>query len=212
MVGGGSRRFGIEKPFFLLDGKPMIQHVIERLTPLSIEFVISSRSRLPELARMFPYARVIPDKWSKRGALTGLMSSLPVIRSEYVGVVTCDCPKVNPGIIKQLFRSAENHDASIPIWPNGYIEPLQAVYMTGKLKNAVKSAWDSGEMRLRRVTERLQDVVYIPVVKLRKADPTLESFWNINSPSEVFQKRGGNPRLNIKKFFNPLSCKKRGKG
>ena len=184
LAGGGGRRFGGEKAIFEIDGKPMIQHVVERISGLSAEVVISLKSSRG-LTRMFPGTKIVLDRWDKRGALTGLMSALPEIKSEYVALVTCDCPKIKPKVINSLFDSARGHDGAIPRWPNGYIEPLQAVYRTENLKKAVENAWGSGMMRLRDVLKMLPYLVYISTEKLKRVDPALESFLNINSPEDM---------------------------
>ena len=184
LAGGGSQRFGGEKALFEIGGKPMLQHVVERISGLSEKVVISLKSNR-RLARMFPGTKIVLDKWSRRGALTGLMSALPEIKSEYVALVTCDCPKIKPEVIELLFKSAKGHDGAIPRWPNGYIEPLQAVYRTEKLRKAVDKAWKEGRMRLASVIEMLPDIVYIPTQKLKEVDPMMESFLNINSPEDI---------------------------
>ena len=140
MAGGGGKRFGGEKAFFEIRGKPMIQHVFDRISKLSAEIVISCKSG-EKLAGMFPEAKIIVDKWGEKGALTGLASALPEVESGYVALVTCDSPKVKPEVIELLFDSAKGHDGAIPRWPNGCVEPLQAVYKTEELREAVRKAW-----------------------------------------------------------------------
>jgi molybdopterin-guanine dinucleotide biosynthesis protein A len=185
LAGGGGERFGMPKAFFEVGGKPMIQLVAERVSKLSSELVISCKSGGERLAQMFPGAKVIPDKSDRRGALTGLISSLPEIGSRYVALVTCDCPKVKPEVLELLFKNAKGHDGAIPRWPNGYIEPLQAVYRTEKLLRAAQEAWESGKMRLADVLKMLPDVIYVSTEELRGIDPRLESFLNVNLPQDA---------------------------
>ena len=185
LAGGGGKRFGGEKAFFEIRGKPMIQHVFERVSKLSTEILISCRAHREKLAVMFPQAKVIVDKWGERGALTGLASVLPEVRSEYVALVTCDSPKVNPHVIELLYGRVKGHDCAIPRWPNGYTEPLQAVYKTEKLRGAVRKAWKSKKMRLADVLKMLHDAVFVSTKKLKKVDPKLESFLNINAPEDI---------------------------
>jgi molybdopterin-guanine dinucleotide biosynthesis protein A len=40
LAGGQSRRMGTDKSFIVLDGKPLIEHVIDRLKPLAIPVII----------------------------------------------------------------------------------------------------------------------------------------------------------------------------
>ena len=185
LAGGGSERLGREKAFFEINGKPMIQHVVRKVSKLSEEIAISCRSSREKLTRMFPRAKVVVDKDGRKGALTGLVSALPEIKSEYTALVTCDCPKIKLEVIKLLFENAKNHGGAVPRWPNGYVEPLQAVYETEKLRKAVNKAWKRGKMKLMEVLNEVPDIVYLSTEKLRKIDPKLESFINVNSLEDI---------------------------
>lgn len=185
LAGGGSERFGQEKAFFEIGGKPMVQHVVMEASKLSDEIVISCRSGREKLTEMFPWAKVIEDKCDRKGALTGLMSTLPEVRSEYVALVTCDCPKVKSEIVDLLFQRAKKHDGAVPVWPNGNIEPLQAVYKTERLRKAVSDVWKDEKMRLAEVLRILPNIVFVSTEELRKVDPKLESFLNVNSPEDI---------------------------
>ena len=185
LAGGGSERLGREKAFFEINGKSMIQQVVEKISKLSKEIVISCRSGREKLVEMFPRAKVVVDKDERKGALTGLVSALPEIRSEYTALVTCDCPKIKLEVIELLFETARTHDGAVPRWPNGYVEPLQAVYETEKLRKVVNEVWKRRKMRLMEVLKIVPDIVYVSTQKLRKIDPKLESFMNVNSPEDI---------------------------
>lgn len=185
LAGSNSKRFGKKKAFFKIDGKPMIQHVVERISNLSDEILISCKSDHGKLTKMFPLAKVIRDKSVRKGALTGLVSSLPEVRSKYVAIATCDCPRIKPEVLRLLLRHARGHDGGIPRWPNDYIEPLQAVYRTEKLKAIAQRAWENGKMKLTDVLEMVPDVVYVSTEEIRKVDPKLESFLNVNTPKNI---------------------------
>jgi molybdopterin-guanine dinucleotide biosynthesis protein A len=73
LAGGKSQRFGRRKAFLEINGKPMIQLVVEEMSKLSNDIVISCRSAREKLAKMFPQAKIVTDKYEKRGALTGLV-------------------------------------------------------------------------------------------------------------------------------------------
>lgn len=188
LAGGGSERFGAPKAFLEVEGKPMIELVVGQVSKLSKELVISCKSEGQRLARMFPRAKVILDRSNKRGALTGIVSALPEVSSRYVALVTCDCPKVKPEVLKLLFERAQGHEGAIPRWPNGYIEPLQAVYQTKGLLRAAQKVWKEGKMRVAEMLEIL-DVVYVAVDELRTKDPKLETFLNVNSPKDLLKLR-----------------------
>ncbi len=182
LAGGNSRRFGGRKAFFKVDGKPMIQHVVESVSKLSDEILISYKLGHAELMEMFPRAKIIQDEFDRKGALTALVSSLPEVKSRYVAIATCDCPRIKPEVLRLLLGNARGHDGAIPRWPNGYIEPLQAVYRTKKLQAAVQKVWGEERMKLTDVLDMLLDLVYVSTEEIKKVDPKLESFLNVNTP------------------------------
>ncbi|KXB04884.1 hypothetical protein AKJ48_01155 [candidate division MSBL1 archaeon SCGC-AAA261O19] len=71
---------------------------------------------------------VLAGGYSERFGKEKVISSIPHIESKYLVVATCDCPKISPKVLKMIYEKAVGHDGSVPIWPNEYIEPLQATY------------------------------------------------------------------------------------
>ena len=90
-------------------------------------------------------------------------------------------------------------NAVIPRWPNGYIEPLQAVYRTDKALKASEEAVENGRMDMRSMIRGLRRVRYVSTIVIREIDPELDTFMNINSRfdlrrAELILKRRGRAR------------------
>jgi len=185
LAGGYSDRFGEVKAFFPLEGRTFIQHVATRMNGIHDGLVISCKTGEARMREMFPDSTVIVDDSRIKGPMAGLRSSLPLIDSDYVIVVPCDIPRIQRDVIELLLERADGHDASIPRWSNGYLEPLTAVYRTNIFLRAVKDAWEGGIMKLSKVIDMLPDVVYVPVDEIRERDPGLETFINLNSPADL---------------------------
>lgn len=185
LTGGNSSRFGQKKAFIEFKGKSFIEHIIARTGPLHTELVISCRNGKERLKELFPDAIVVEDGSDMRSPMTGLYSALPHIRSEYVTILPCDVPLIRKEVIQMLIERALGHDAAVPVWPNGYLEPLTAVYATGSLLQAVKVSWKEGLMRISNAIGMLQDVVFISTEEIKELDPDLQSFININSPADL---------------------------
>jgi len=100
-------------------------------------------------------------------------------------LLPCDAPLVSTKIIQLLFDACNNRRAVIPRWPNGYIEPLQAVYHTQSAIIAAKTALDQGLMSMRSIIENLKEVRYISTVVLEQLEPRLTTFFNINTPEDL---------------------------
>lgn len=186
LSGGKSKRFGKNKAFFKINGKHMIQHVFERVSKFTNEIVISCKDECDKLSKMFPNSKIVKDVVNETGPLVGLVSSLPHISSTYVAVITCDSPKINHLLIRALLDRARGHDGAVPMWPNGYLEPLQAVYDKERLRSVVENLYRKNEMKISKVIKNLKDIVYLPIDNLKVIDPKLESFLNANSPEDIY--------------------------
>jgi len=192
MAGGRSDRFGKVKSLLTLYGKPLIQHVMEGVGGLSKEVIISCKTGDGSLQDLFPDARIVLDDDRIKGPLAGFKSALPHIHTEYVIVVPCDGPFIRQTVIEFILERGRGHDASIPRWPNGFIEPLIAVYRTKSLGKAVDRAWRDGIMKLSTMIDTMEDVLYVPTEDLRELDPDMESFINLNSPGDLLANSGLN--------------------
>jgi len=76
-------------------------------------------------------------------------------------------------------------NAVIPRWPNGYIEPLQAVYRTKPALEAAKNVLGEGKFNMRSMIDSLGGIRYISTLVLQQLDPKLKTFFNINTPLDL---------------------------
>lgn len=84
-----------------------------------------------------------------------------------------------------MFDRARGADAAIPQWPNGYIEPLHAVYKVSPALSAAEKAMGEGRLTIRAMIAGLGKVVYVGTDELRRFDPELSTFFNINSQKDL---------------------------
>lgn len=184
LTGGHSRRFDDDKAFLKVGGNTLIGRVVERFEKAQ-RLIISCKKGKRKLRKMFPEAEVVGDEHREEGPLIGLLSALPLVETKYVAVLPCDHPHMKVQVLNFLLERAEGHEAAVPRWPNGYLEPLVAVYDAVKLKEAARRVWSRGLMKLSLVIDELTDVVFVPMEEIREVDPELESFVNINSPDDL---------------------------
>jgi len=111
LAGGKSSRMKEDKGLMLLDGKPMIQYVIDVLKPLLDEIIIISNNIDYE---QFGYP-VYPDVIKEKGPLAGLYTGLFHSQSEINIVLSCDVPFVNKDLISFLLDEHQHHQITIPI-------------------------------------------------------------------------------------------------
>ena len=104
--------------------------------------------------------------------------------SEYAIVLGCDMPFVDSKVVSYLFDQARGYDAAVPIWPNGYIEPLHAVYRVELASKVAIENIGSRRYRLRSLIEKLS-TNFVEVESLRKLDPALLTLSNVNSAEDL---------------------------
>jgi molybdopterin-guanine dinucleotide biosynthesis protein A len=184
LAGGFSRRFGQDKGLIDLAGKPLILHVADRISKVVNEplVVVNSSVQKQKFESLLSHkANVVVDKHNAQSPLVGALTGFESAKGEYSLLLPCDTPFISTQIAQFLLDTCLNKGAVIPRWPNGYIEPLQAVYHTKLALTAAKKALEQGKLDLRSMIARLRGVRYISTVVLRQVDPKLLTFFNINT-------------------------------
>src|SRR5689334_16665572 len=108
MAGGRSRRMGQNKSFVSIQGKPMIEHILECLAPLECPTILITSLFDDYRQYNIPmFADVIPDQ----GALGGLYTALHVTQTPYVLCVACDMPFLNLDVLRHFISLRKTGDA-----------------------------------------------------------------------------------------------------
>lgn len=188
LAGGRSTRFGgEEKSLKLIGGKRMICRVIEALSPVVDEIIISVRDeRQRDL--LYPFIsgyEFVYDEVQGIGPLSGIYAGLKRAKGDYVAVVACDMPFINKAAIELLFKKAEGHDAAVPRRDGKLIEPLHAVYGRKAMLEAVKEAIEAHERKISAPLKKLKGVVYVPEEEIKSVNPELDTFLNVNRAEDV---------------------------
>lgn len=191
LCGGRSRRFGKDKALLTIDGVPMVQRMAGRISQVVDEIIIAARDSaqcesLAAVSAIPDGAEVVCDQVKEYGPVAGILAGLSASRSGYSICLACDLPYVNPEVIDTLFGRAEanNSDAAIPKHPNGRIEPLHAVYGSSMV-DACRDAMGREEHTIRGAISLLDAVLFVPVESLRRFDPDLSTFLNVNYPEDL---------------------------
>lgn len=178
---------GRDKALMPFLGRPLIQHVVERLTPIGDEVLVTTNR--PEDYR-FLNLPLFRDLKPGRGALGGLYTAMSSATCEAVAVVACDMPFASRALIETASRLLVEEDADVVIPDSGAgLEPLHAVYRRETCLTAIESAIEADQWRL---------ISWFPQVKvrilqpdeIRTHDPTGLAFWNLNTPEEFSEAEG----------------------
>jgi len=188
LAGGFSKRFGQDKCLIDLVGKPLVLHVVDRVSSVVDEKVVvaGSNALKEKLSNVFKSKiRVIVDKYEGQSPLVGALTGFESVDAEYSLLLPCDTPFVSLEIVALLLDLCVNRGAVIPRWPNGYMEPLQAVYNTKSAIEAAKKALDEGKRDLSSMINYLHGVRYVSTLVLQQLDPKLLTFFNVNSVEDL---------------------------
>ena len=183
-AGGASSRMGEDKALKPFLGRPLIQRVVERLSPIADELIVTTNR--PEDYR-FLGCRLTPDLKPGRGALGGLYTAIASASQPLVAVVACDMPFASPTLIEAASRLMVQEEADVVIarTEEGY-EPIHAVYRRETCLPAIESAIAADQWKV---------IAWFPQVKVRVLtpdelklfDPDNLAFWNVNTPDEFTQ-------------------------
>ena len=165
-------------------GRPLIQRVIENLTPIADEMIVTT-NRPAEYG--FLNQRLVPDLRPRRGALGGLYTAIASATSPFVAVVACDMPFASKNFFESAYRLMVKEEADVVIakTDEGY-EPLHALYRRETCLPAIEAAIDADQWKV---------IAWFPQVKVRtlspeeakEFDPSGLCFWNVNTPEEFLK-------------------------
>ena len=188
LAGGLSSRFGQDKGLLQLAGKPLVKLVLDTVDNVVDEkiVVVSCREQVDKYLKATDAStRIIVDKTDVHSPLAGALTGFEEARGEYSLLLPCDTPFASRDILSLLLELCTGRNACIPRRPNGYVEPLQAVYRTGPALEASNAAFLAGSLDMQAMLDRLRCIRYVSTLVLEQLDPELKTFFNINTPLDL---------------------------
>ena len=181
LAGGKGSRLNGNKALTLLCGRPLYTYSLEVASKVAEEVILVVKRGdfgIDGVELAF-------DPLPESSPLVGIYSGLLKVRGEYTLVLPCDAPFLKSELLERLFEEADGFDAAIPIWRNGNIEPLISVYKSDAMLEASGSALKKGCSSPREAIAMLKKVNYVDVEGLRRYDPKLMSFFNVNTEADL---------------------------
>lgn len=172
---------GQDKALMPFLGRPLIERVLERVSPLAQEVLVTA-NRPQDYA--FLGVRCEPDRLPGRGALGGLYTALAAARHPLVGVVACDMPFVSPELLQaeRALLLQSGVQAVIPRHARG-TEPFHAVYDREACLPAVEAALQADRWRV-DAWFPFAEIRFLSPEEIARHDPQGLAFWNVNTPEE----------------------------
>jgi molybdopterin-guanine dinucleotide biosynthesis protein A len=180
LAGGLARRMGGgDKPLVRVAGRPLLDHVIERLRPQVAAMALNANG---DAARFAPWGLPVlaDDVAGNPGPLAGVLVGLAWARAQgaaWLVSVAADTPFIPPDLVARLHAARGDHPIAVAC-SGGRTQPTVALYAT-VLEPDLRQALLSGERKIDRWTARHGE---------GRADwPTtpFDPFFNVNTPEDA---------------------------
>lgn len=186
LAGGKSSRLGRSKALQVIEGKNLIQWVIDRLATLSTEIIIATAQGEAIPCSSAVRTKTVVDTYPGKGPLMGIYSGLMASSSSRAIVVGCDTPFLSVGLLEYMTQICTIFDVVVPRI-NDKLEPLCAVYSKNCLI-PIQGLLEQDEMRIRKLFSMVR-VKYVEEDEINRFDPEHLSFFNINSQADLDRAR-----------------------
>lgn len=163
-------------------GVPLLTRVVSELKHRFDEIVIVAAPPSEEFPRIDVLGlKIVHDETAFAGPLDALRRGLDALDYEVAFACSCDLPLLSSDLATRLVAMLDDFDSVIPE-VGGKLQPLHAVYRK-RCASAIEALEAGGEKRLSAIVDAI-NAKRIGEGELRKIDPELRSFLNVNTPEE----------------------------
>ncbi len=196
LAGGQGLRFGSDKAEMVIEGKRVLETLINNLSEVCQKIIVVSNARNTSSYRdKYPDVEVVGDVICGIGPLGGIHAGLLSSDTEYNLVLACDMPFVNIGFVGYMTAQIKPEDMAIIPMIHDRAEPLCGIYAKGCIKE-IEGLIDTNTMEsqgkktkgfcILRLLDRVR-VKYIEEETIRQFDPQMHMFFNINTLQDITQ-------------------------
>lgn len=184
LAGGLGRRMGgVDKGLSLLDGEPLVEHIVRRLAPQVGRLIINANQN-HDIYAGFGYPVVGDRIEGHAGPLAGLEAGLAACTTPYLLTVPCDSPLLPADLVSRLAACLTAHKASIAVARTGeQLHPVFSLIRSDELPE-LQAFINAGG---RRMEAGLRRLCWAPC----PFDDCPEAFANINTPDELRAHQAG---------------------
>lgn len=181
LTGGlNTRMNGINKSFLKIGDQYYIDRIAEIISRHLAKCMVVCRDSRPYQNMPLP---IVKDILKDRSPLTGIHAGLVAMHSQYAFCISCDLPLLHAGVVGLLLESIEDgFDVIVPA-SGTYFQPLCAVY-SKRCAPVIEAQLEKGDMKVDHLYQNLK-IKKISYNIIRKVDPDLLSFFNVNTADEV---------------------------
>lgn len=175
MLMGKSERIR-DKPFIKINGKELFRYGYETLSRVFRDVLIVCTKDVGD--RLEGYRFVVEDYGI--GPMGAIYEGARNTTSEYIFVTGCDMPLLNEDVIRFICGKVKK-EGVVPVYGDGKLEPLHSVYRREKILELDILKKDG---RITGLIDEM-DIKFIPVDEIKKYDPRLLTFRNINTKRDI---------------------------
>jgi molybdopterin-guanine dinucleotide biosynthesis protein A len=183
-----SKIFGEDKGLVKLNGKPLLNHVLDAVKGLVEEIIVVANSQTQiELYKKIasPKVEFVIDNAEPKNQLTNALKGFEASHGKYALLLPFDAPFVSRDVVSLLFELSIGKSATVPRYTSCEAEPLQAVYDTSKALEVTQIALTNNEVNMATVVDKMRGVRYISMLVFEQIDSEMKSFFRINSPLDL---------------------------
>ncbi len=175
--GQASRMGGKDKGLIELNDKPLVQHVIERLSSQTPHILINANRNQETYAQ---FGEVFSDTFADYpGPMGGIHAGLLHATTDWVGFVPCDSPQINTDLVKRFCDSADDATDILVAHDGDHQQPVFTLYHKRVLPK-LTAFLERGDRKI---------ILLYKECNMRYVDfsDSPDCFLNLNTPEELAQ-------------------------
>ena len=169
---------GTDKSQLLLDDQTFVERIAATLLTVTDSIRLVGGRENSKLA-------TVADVYSQWGALGGLHAALSACRRDWAIVVACDLPFVTSELFRSLASRRGDHDAVVPMQPDGRPQPLAALYRVDPCAHRATELIEAGRRRPLDLLESV-NTRWVDFAEIANLDQAQTFFVNINTPDDYY--------------------------
>jgi molybdopterin-guanine dinucleotide biosynthesis protein A len=192
LAGGRSSRFGTDKLAARIDGRPILDHVLEAVRAVADEIVLAlppQEAGTPDRLEDRGGVKVVHDREPFAGPLAGLAGALAAATQPTAIVVGGDMPRVRPAVLEAMLAVLEPGMDAVALGVEADVRPLPLALRVEPARAAVTSALERGDRSLRSLVSALETRV-LSEMAWRRLDPEADTLVDVDRPADLERASG----------------------
>jgi len=185
LAGGLNERFsGRRKAFLTIGERRIIDVIYDVFSSVFKEIILVTNNPMDYLEWD---VNIVTDVYPVRSSLTGIHTGLFYASHPYIFVTACDTPFLKRELVETIVAQIEPGDAVVIPETSEGTEQLCAAYSKTCLSLMERQIKEK-RFQIKKMFRKIR-VKKIPEKELRKIDPELMSFFNINTNEDLIYAR-----------------------